>query len=231
MNRIKKLRMQNNITQLQLCKILNIAQPTLSGYETDNFQPDNAILIQIADYFNETIDYVLGREEARNRLREIRQLKGRTTHEIAELLSIEEQTYINIENEFLPIKEEYINKLCKFYSVEKDFLTGKKYKLGKPINQWRIDLQDDYEKAKGFEKVYLECKYGNPIYIETTQNNKKEKHPLLEITEEEKEWLEMYRTLNNEQKQFYLAIAKMNEDEIYKLNKLVDVVIEKKRNN
>lgn len=62
MNNIKLLRKQKGITQTQLCKVLNIAQPTLSGYETGNYEPDQETLGRIADYFNVTIDYLLGRE-------------------------------------------------------------------------------------------------------------------------------------------------------------------------
>lgn len=66
MNRIKELRKEKNITQVRLAKSLNIAQPTLSGYETGNFQPDNETLLKIADFFGVTIDYLLGREENKN---------------------------------------------------------------------------------------------------------------------------------------------------------------------
>lgn len=66
MNRIKELRKEKNITQVRLAKCLNIAQPTLSGYETGNFQPDNETLLKIADFFGVTIDYLLGREENKN---------------------------------------------------------------------------------------------------------------------------------------------------------------------
>ena len=119
MNRIKMLRIQNKLTQKQLCKILNIAQPTLSGYETDNFQPDNNTLFKIADYFGETIDYVLGREGPKNRMSLMRQVKGLSFKQIAETLNIDEPTYIDIESEFFPIKDEQLNELCSFYRVEK----------------------------------------------------------------------------------------------------------------
>lgn len=66
MNRIKELRKERKLTQTQLCKILNIAQPTLSGYETNSFEPDNATMSKIADFFNVSIDYLLGREETKN---------------------------------------------------------------------------------------------------------------------------------------------------------------------
>ncbi len=63
MNRIKELRKAKNVTQIQLCKIINVAQPTLSGYETGNFQPENETLFKLADYFGVSVDYLLGRTE------------------------------------------------------------------------------------------------------------------------------------------------------------------------
>lgn len=63
MNRIKELRKGKKLTQVKLCQILNIAQPTLSGYETGTFEPDNITMAKIADYFGVSIDYLLGREE------------------------------------------------------------------------------------------------------------------------------------------------------------------------
>ncbi len=62
MNRIKELRKAKGFTQIQLCKIINVAQPTLSGYETGAFQPENETLFKLADVFEVTVDYLLGRE-------------------------------------------------------------------------------------------------------------------------------------------------------------------------
>lgn len=62
MNNIKFLRKTKGLTQAQLCKVLNIAQPTLSGYETGNYEPDQDTLGRIADYFGVTVDFILGRE-------------------------------------------------------------------------------------------------------------------------------------------------------------------------
>lgn len=47
---------------MKLCKILNISQPSLSAYEVGLYEPDTETLKKIADYFNVSIDYLLGRE-------------------------------------------------------------------------------------------------------------------------------------------------------------------------
>lgn len=61
MNRIRELRKEKGLTQLQFCQKLNITQSTLSGWECERWQPDNETLIKLANYFDVSIDYLLGR--------------------------------------------------------------------------------------------------------------------------------------------------------------------------
>lgn len=59
MNRIKKLRIENKISQLKLAKILNVHQTAISQWETGRTTPDIEIAKQMAAYFNVTLDYLL----------------------------------------------------------------------------------------------------------------------------------------------------------------------------
>ena len=63
-NRLKELRRSMGITQKELASNLGIAQPTLSGWETDRFQIDYDNLVKLADFFKTSIDYILGRSVA-----------------------------------------------------------------------------------------------------------------------------------------------------------------------
>lgn len=60
-NRLKELRRSFGVTQKELASSLGIAQPTLSGWETDRFQIDYDNLVKLADFFGTSIDYILGR--------------------------------------------------------------------------------------------------------------------------------------------------------------------------
>lgn len=60
MNRIKELRIARKLSQSQLAQIIGIAQPTLSGWETGRTQIDYDNLIKLANFFETTIDYLLG---------------------------------------------------------------------------------------------------------------------------------------------------------------------------
>ena len=62
MNKIKDLRKSKKITQEKMASQLNIARSTLSMYEINKSQPDNATLIKIADYFGVSVDCVLGHD-------------------------------------------------------------------------------------------------------------------------------------------------------------------------
>lgn len=58
---LRQLRIEHNLSQFELGKELNLAQRTISNYENGNIFPDEHILNLIADYFNVSMDYLLGR--------------------------------------------------------------------------------------------------------------------------------------------------------------------------
>lgn len=64
--RIARLRKNKNLSQADLAKIINIGTSTLGMYETGKREPNNEMLSRIADYFNVTTDYLLGRAESNN---------------------------------------------------------------------------------------------------------------------------------------------------------------------
>ena len=61
--RLKNLRTERNISQLKLALDLNMNQNTISRYENMEREADYATLIRIADYFDVSLDYLLGRSE------------------------------------------------------------------------------------------------------------------------------------------------------------------------
>ena len=65
-NRLKQLRLENNMTQEDLSKDLNVSRATVGRYETNERFPDKNILKNIADIFDVSIDYLLGRTNIRD---------------------------------------------------------------------------------------------------------------------------------------------------------------------
>jgi len=66
MKRLKELREEKAMTQAQLSAHLQISASSIGMYEQGRREPDNETLIKIADFFNVTIDYLLGRTETKN---------------------------------------------------------------------------------------------------------------------------------------------------------------------
>ena len=61
--RLKFLRKKHHISQLKLAMDLNMNQNSVSRYENGEREADYATLIRFADYFNVSIDYLLGRTD------------------------------------------------------------------------------------------------------------------------------------------------------------------------
>ena len=61
LTRLKELRKQQGVTQLKLAMDLHMNQNTISRYETGEREAGYEELIRIADYFDVSIDYLLGR--------------------------------------------------------------------------------------------------------------------------------------------------------------------------
>ncbi len=64
LRRIKSLREEKNLNQLEVAKFLNISQRTYSYYENGRDIPI-ALLIKLADFYNVSIDYLLNRTNVR----------------------------------------------------------------------------------------------------------------------------------------------------------------------
>lgn len=59
--RLKELRKERNLSQLKLAMDLDMNQNSISRYETMEREADYETLIKFANYFDVSIDYLLGR--------------------------------------------------------------------------------------------------------------------------------------------------------------------------
>lgn len=60
-NNLKRIRNSKNLLQTKVAMDLNTTQETISSYETGRVFPSSDMLIQLADYYNTSIDYLLCR--------------------------------------------------------------------------------------------------------------------------------------------------------------------------
>ena len=62
-NNIKELRKSKRMTQRDLAEAMRVSQQTVGAWETERAIPGSDTLGELADYFNVTTDYLLGRPE------------------------------------------------------------------------------------------------------------------------------------------------------------------------
>ena len=65
--RIKSLRLDSNLTQAELAKRLKIARSNISKYEKSQMTPSNELIVKMAEIFDVSTDYLLGRTSDRHR--------------------------------------------------------------------------------------------------------------------------------------------------------------------
>ena len=61
--KIKELRTAHGLNQVEFAGKLSVAKQTVSNWENNNIQPSIDMLTKIADFFNISTDYLLGRED------------------------------------------------------------------------------------------------------------------------------------------------------------------------
>lgn len=61
--RLKYLRSEKGLTQIQLAQELNIDKSTIAKYETDKIEPSLSMLLVFVRYFKVSADFILGLED------------------------------------------------------------------------------------------------------------------------------------------------------------------------
>lgn len=133
-DRIKSLREQKGITQDKLSNILNVSRTVIGHYETDRVPPIDK-LISIANYFETSIDYLLGRTD-------ISKLDV-TNQKIGKKTGLNDKSIEILEN----IKNTDMIKTINYLIEQEEMFLLNGFS---PITQKGI-TQDEYNKA--FEKA------------------------------------------------------------------------------
>lgn len=66
--RLKELRKEYGVSQQRLADAVYVTQTSINKYENHNIEPEIAILIRIADFFNTSVDYLIGHTDVRRRI-------------------------------------------------------------------------------------------------------------------------------------------------------------------
>ena len=65
---LKQLREEAGITQKQLADCIGVSQQSINKYENHDVEPDIATLIRMADYFNTSVDFLIGHSDIRRKI-------------------------------------------------------------------------------------------------------------------------------------------------------------------
>lgn len=89
MKNLKLLRKQHNLSQKEIGNIFHASQNTVSQWENGTRKPSYDIIKEIADYFDVSVDYLLGRQE------QLPELNSKDKREIQEILDDTEQQLLS----------------------------------------------------------------------------------------------------------------------------------------
>ncbi len=60
---LKALRIRKGISQQQLADVIGVSQQSINKYENHMIEPDISTLMALADFFNTSVDYLIGHTE------------------------------------------------------------------------------------------------------------------------------------------------------------------------
>ena len=113
--KLKELRLEKKINQSELGEIIGISPSTVGMYERDQRFPDKDILGKLADYFEVSVDYLLGRTVERNLNTEKTKLDEGITTINAKKINIDE----DLPDEAIDKINEYIRMVEMMYKSKK----------------------------------------------------------------------------------------------------------------
>ena len=133
MKNLKLLRKQHNLSQKEIGNIFHASQNTVSQWENGTRKPSYDIIQEIADYFDVSVDYLLGRQE------QLPELNSKDKREIQEILDDTEQQLLSQDGLMFdgsPATDEDVQKIIMAMKMGKEMIkkenkakfTPKKYR-------------------------------------------------------------------------------------------------------
>ncbi len=180
MNRLRQLRKEKGLYQIDIAKILGITSQSVSLYEADKRDMSTDTIIKLADFFNVSTDYLLGKEDGEeveileedtskmqnivgNRIKQLREELGLTQERLANILELNAKSSIaNYESGANAPSDEIKLKMCDLFNCTLDYLLGRTDVREEEESQKEsMIVQNDFtdnEIAKKILKVFLDEK-------------------------------------------------------------------------
>ena len=160
MEQLKNMRKKYGLTMKQLGNEIGVAESTISQYESGKREPDYATLIRLADYFNVSVDFLLGREnddnltpdipeaekrfeKMTNRIKELRQSKKITQGALADYLGIAQNTLSYWEQGKYDIDSESLKKIANYFNTTIDYILNRESNNTASLSISRINAITD----------------------------------------------------------------------------------------
>lgn len=70
---LKLLRTNKGLSQQQLAEVIGTSQQSINKYENHNVEPDIDTLIAFADFFNTSVDYLIGNTDIKRKIEPVHQ--------------------------------------------------------------------------------------------------------------------------------------------------------------
>ncbi len=135
---LKKIRMENNLSQNDIAKILNVARSGYAMWESGyNIIPIKQ-LIALADYFHISVDYILAlnsnktiiknsinQEKIKIRIKEFRKENNLNQEQLAASLYTTKSVISGYETGRYIIATPFLYSICKNYNISADYLLGR----------------------------------------------------------------------------------------------------------
>ncbi len=111
-DRLKELRSQKRITQEKLAERFFITKSAISKYENGVNTPENKLLQDMADFFDVSVDYLLGRTDDKKIISQYASKRDKAK----EILEVLKKVGVNLEN----IDYDKLEQLLKLANIEKE---------------------------------------------------------------------------------------------------------------
>ena len=108
MENLKVLRKQHNLSQQKLADILHISQQSVYKYENDITSPDLETLIKMADFFNTSVDYIIGHTEISHKIEPVTD----------SMLNQDELLLLSSYRQLSPTQQKLIREIAESYQLK-----------------------------------------------------------------------------------------------------------------
>ena len=175
-DRIKQLRERMRLRQSDLAKKLGISGMAISTYESGKRMPSRIVAEKLADVFNVSVDYLLGRTNdptppfteifvisggrIGKRIKQLREKSKISIEKLSKEVNVSSELLLKIENKEGSLSEKEIKRLADFFDVSMDYILGN---TDEPTLQ--INLEDRVNLPRGFFNASLKKIQLKPIPV------------------------------------------------------------------